>query len=393
MHGACDSTLLVPRGDELPALVDRGGLIVVLDGADASAAERIAGAGVVRLRRGDAIALRAGCDGVPTWIDGRIDILPSHVEGDVDGTLEGTGDLTLSGAVRAGATVRATGAVVVGGAVERATVAAGASLVIEGRAARAELRAGWTAGVAESLRQALAGVAPALVDIAASARLAGRDRGRRIQVIHRVVGLDHPGLGARLAQAEDAVGTVRSDWPMLFGSVADALVRARRGLAGAALIDDPVGEITRAAEVLAAAFQGERAPVPAVLRVARLDESVVDASGSLHVTESGVVESDLEVGGDLFVMAPRASVRGGVLAVGGRLRARRLTCDKRRPLRVELRASTGVREPLRAEQVDRGVEIRVLGERFTPTRRLREVTVVIERGRPLLLAEGVRVAG
>jgi hypothetical protein len=154
---------------------------------------------------------------------------------------------------------------------------------------------------------------------------------------------------------------------------------ARRGLAGAALIVEPVGEITHAAEVLADAFQGERAPVPSVLRVARLDESVVDASGSLHVTESGVVESDLEVGGDPFVMAPRACVRGGVLAVGRRLRARRLTCDKRRPLR--------------AEQVDRGLEIRILGERFTPTRRLREVTVVIQRGRPLLLAEGVRVAG
>ena len=163
-------------------------------------------------------------------------------------------------------------------------------------------------------------------------------------------------------------------------------------LAGAALIDDPVGEITHAAEV-PAAFQDERAPAPSVLRVARLDESVVDARGALHVTESGVVEGDLEVGGDLFAMAPRATVRGGVLAVCGRLRARRLTCDKRHPLRVELCASTGVRAPLRAEQVDRGVETRVLGERFTPTRRLRGVVVVVDRGRPLLLAEGVPVAG
>lgn len=130
-----------------------------------------------------------------------------------------------------------------------------------------------------------------------------------------------------------------------------------------------------------------------MLRVARLDESVVDAWGAVPVTASGVVESDLEVGGDLFVMAPRATVLGGVLAVGGRLRALRLTCDRRRPLRIELRAGSGVREPLRAEQVDRSVEIGVDGECFTATRRLREVAVVVDRGRPLLLAGGAPATG
>jgi hypothetical protein len=186
------------------------------------------------------------------------------------------------------------------------------------------------------------------------------------------------------------LGPAREGWPELLGEVVEALVGARRSLRAAALVDDPAAEILHAAGVLSTACAGSGGG-GSVISAPALLECGVDVDGSLQISEGGVAQSDVRVSGDLLAMGPRSAITGGEIVVGGRLRTRRLAGDSARPLVITLLGAAEVSEPLRAESMDKGVEVRALGRTLRAPKRLEDVVVVVVADGPLLVAKGKKV--
>jgi hypothetical protein len=371
----------------LPPLVDRGASILVLSGLEPDRAEALAGAGALAFAHPLGSELRATRAGVPVIRDGLVVVGPHRITGDVEGSVSLLGGAVVTGRLRPGAVLKATGSVAVEGAVERATLAAGRSLRLVERAVRADIRCGVAEGIDGALCEAIAGTGAALREVAAAAYAAGRDDRARRDAIDEMVRGTHTGLVERIMAAEAVLGPAREGWPELLGEVATSLEAARRSLRGAALVDDPAAEIAHAADVLRTACVGSGGG-GSVMSAPALHECGVEVDGTLRIGEAGIAHCDLRVSGDVLATGPRSAITGGEVVLGGRLRARRLSGDSARPLSIALLGAADVSEPLRVDEMDKGVEIRALGRTLRAPKRLKDVAVVVGTEGPQLLAGG-----
>lgn len=372
-----------------PVAVEAGTLL-----ATGPAGAVTAGEGVVAIARGDVVELRAARDGTPGRDADGVHVAPLQViAGPID---RGVGDRDVRGALRVegpvglGRRVGATAGLAVAGAVDRAVLCAGGDLVVEGRAAGSVLEAGDVSQMRRALRDALAGapaelealaaLAAQLVD-AAGARGAAVSAGRVVETLHE---RRFPGLAERLARAETVLSVARRSRPGLAPALALELASARATLTDPGRRPDPLARLAGASAFLVAALSARPAALPAGIRVEVAHDSRIACPGTLRLTGAGAVGCEIAVGGDLFAVAPGGGVRGGRVAVGGRLRAGELSGRPSAPLRIEMRDPRPPGEVLCADVAEAGVEIVVGRETIHLDRRRRDLRIALEAGRAVV---------
>ncbi len=375
---------------EPPVAVEAGTLLAV-----APPGALRAGEGVVELARAGAAELRAARDGTPRREDDGVSVDPMEViDGPVDravGDREVRGALRVAGPVGPGRRLGATAGLLVEGPVDRAVLQAGGPLVLEGRAAGAVLEAGDVSEMRRGLREALSGAPEELAGLArlaAQLAAAAGERGAAVAAARVVETLrDHrfPGLTERLARAETVLAIARRSRPGLAPALALELASARATLADPARGPDPVARIDGAAAFLAAALATPAPAAPAGIRLEVAHESRIACPGTLRLTGAGAIGCEIAVGGDLLAVAPGGGLRGGIVSVGGRVRAGELAGRHGAPLRVDLGDRRMPGELLAADVAEPGVEVVVGVEVLWIDRRRRDLRIALEAGRVVVL--------
>jgi hypothetical protein len=371
---------------EPPVAVEAGTLLAVAPPGAVAAGE-----GVVEGVRSGAVELRAARDGTPRR-RGEVLVVDAIevIEGPVDrasGDRDVRGALRVEGSVAPGRRIATTAGLAVAGMVDRAVLQAGGPLVVDGRAAGAVLEAGDVTRMRRLLRDALGGAPD---ELAAVARLAAQlvaaaaERGAAVaaaRVVETLGARRFPGLAERLAHAEAVLATARRSRPGLAPALALELASARATLADPARADDPVGRLDATAAFLAAALATPPAAAPAGIRLGAAHRSRIACPGTLRLTGTGAVDCEIDVGGDLLAVAPGGGLRGGVVSVGGRLRAGELSGRRPAPLRIDLGARPAPGALLAADVAEAGVEIAAAGQVIRIDRRRYDLRVALEAGR------------
>jgi hypothetical protein len=377
-----------------PAGVEAGTLL----GVGPAGAEALAGAGVAARRLPDGRAeLRAAVDGVPALAGSGVVVeglaaIDGHADSAV-GDRDLLGDLTVEGSVTPGRVLSASGALRVGGNVDRAELRAGVELAVAGRAGGSTLNAGslqlLRRRVHRPLTQAGSQIGEMLV-LVAQLRGVAAGRGRELPAAGAIDALVRDRLArlpVLLERAAVAIAEARRDWPGLAEGLAGAVASARGALADPLGFPDPAGALDRAAGFIAAGVSPRRPGEDLGLRVGSVHSCTIAAAGSLRLLGAGATDCDIDVGEDLLAMGSGGLIRSGRVRVGGKLRARELAGREGARLVVILDDPRAGDDILRVGVVQAGVDIRVGGELLRFERRRTDVRIRLEGGRPVILGD------
>lgn len=286
------------------------------------------------------------------------------------GAVRVLGGLNVLGDVVEGSRVSATGRLMVSGIVDHAHLLSDRGIVVGGACMGSRLRAGALQGHYRRLLAALGeadGEVAALCDMSAQLTEQAAAAGRRISAGRAMAAL----LPARFAGLGEALGAAaslaRASADELPPAIVAALVDgagAIEGLTGGEEVA-PERMAELAACLTAARGEMERAAAePADISASYLQACRVEAGGGLTLTGGGTYNTDIVVGGDLRAEASGATVRGGELRVGGRVRVRELGAPGGARVVVVLEGPLGGADRLRAGVAHAGAEVVVRGRRL-----------------------------
>ena len=362
-------------------------------GFGGQAAADLAGDGAVAVARsGGRVELRAARDGVPALHGNGVTVERAHeIAGDADreaGHRAVCGSLRVRGRVAPGRTLGATGPMRVEGEIDRAVVRAGGELTVDGSARGAALAGGALSALRRQLHVPLDGLAEDIDDLLAlidQLMRSPRSRGAvsPARAIRVLCADRFDGIGPRLARARGLVAAAQRDWPGLAAGLAAELEAADRAIRGPERLADPLAHLGRAAGFLAAAVPSRRPLADAGIRIGAARDCAIESPGSLRLTGSGAVGCEIAVGGDLIATASSGIVRDGAVRVGGRVRAREISCSHGGRMSVVIGDAAAGDDLLRADVVTAGVEVVVGGRSIRFERRSTGVRVVLRNGLPV----------
>jgi hypothetical protein len=337
--------------------------------AGAGAAETVGADGVIEIH--------ATADGRPRLRGSAVAVDPSlAVEGvGVGGCdVRVRGSLDIAGDVTEGQRVQVSGRLTLRGIADHAHLEAGWSVAIAGSAVGTTIRAGLLQGVYGRVLTALGDAdrdATTLCAMTSQLALQAAEAGKVVKGERALAALMQgrfPDLAAALGAAEEVASAPDSGLPpSIRSAVAEAAQAVRAIAAGEAV---PLLRMRALAAALAEAKDEMSATAgePGDVRAGYLQGCRVEAGGGLVITGAGTYNTDAVVAGDLLSEAYGATVRGGELRVGGRVRVRELGAPGEARVVVVLEGPLAGRDRLTAGVAHAGAEIVCRGRRVVVDR-------------------------
>ena len=314
--------------------------------------------------------LYAAVDGRPTHA-GAMVIVEERItfHGDIGvetGDVDVNATLVVMGSVDEGREVRVAHDLEVHGDVDRAHLEAGGSLTVTGSCVHSQLRAGGRQAVVRHLLAALGSTSEDLAVVATTVEhmvSSARDRGQQLPPGRALLALmEGPYAGVRTHMAE-VEAVIDAHGAAMFPEGAVAAAHAVSHVVAGLGMHELTGVDQLRALIVTLADQEHALRTqladPSAVRTAYLQACDVEASGDLVITGSGIFNSTIFVGGDLWVEGGRSTLRGGHAIVGGAMHVHELGGDGGARMDVELQGRTVTPDRLRADVVHPGVHVTI----------------------------------